>query len=578
MRGMLRTVTSGATGLWLPSVIAGALPAVFLLPFVNKAFSVDDILFVLGGRHILSHPLDFWGYKLLWGCNYVASHEINFNPPGAAYWAAAAIGLFGEREWTLHLWFLLPSVAASLGLYRVARRWTARPGIAAALMVVSPVFLLCGSTVMCDTLMVACYVWAIVLWVDGLDRRSWTRLAAAGVLMAAAALSKYFGATAIPLLLAYTITRRTTWWRAYATFLIPAAILGGYEWGTAHLYGHGLIAFASEYSANFKAPAEWLQNSRLSDKLVIGLGFAGGCFLPALLTAPLLWRARIWAPALGAGAGLVAWLLHVNTTCRAFVFAQDGMHVLTATQWVLYVTGGLLIALLLVNDLVRRRDSVSILLALWIGGTFVFVTAVYWTVNGRTLLPIAPAAALLIARRLDYLPRPPRRGFMGAVLALSAALSVVVLQGEAAWTGAARSAVAALDSELRAAAITPSYQGQWGLPYYAERAGWPPFDMDRVFGYAPNERIVTARNNIGCPELPRMVADTLTREFPVPAVVSTMHRDVGAGFHTHFWGPLPYVFGPVPREIYDVLMLMQVQVIPITLPSTPVPAAPPQEK
>jgi len=565
---------------WLPGWMAAALPIVFLLPFLNKAFSVDDILFILGGRQILSHPLDFWGYKLLWGCNYVASHEINFNPPGAAYWAAPAIGLFGEREWILHLWFLLPSIAASVGLYRLARRWTAQPVLAAAIMVMSPVFLLCGSTVMCDTLMVACYVWAVELWADGLERRRWMWLCGSGLLMAGAAFSKYFGATVIPLLLAYTIVRRCTWWPAYAALLLPAGLLGAYEWGTAQLYGHGLIAFAAEYSANFNAPPEWLQSSRIADKLVIGLGFAGGCFLPALLMAPLLWRARVWLPVVALGAGLAAWLLHANAACRATVFAPDGavtrLHPLTAAQWVLFVAGGLLILILLIDDLVRRHDSVSVLLALWIAGTFVFVTILYWTVNGRTLLPVAPAAALLIVRRLEVVPRPPRREMVAAAMAVSAALSLVVLQGETAWTGTARTAVAAIDGEMRAGGLTPSYQGQWGLPYYAERAGWPPFDLDRVLGYGADERVITARNNILCPELPRIVRDAQTFEFPVRAVVSTMHKAVGAGFHTHFWGPLPYVFGPAPSEAYDVLTL--VQLINIMPQSMPAPAVPPQGK
>ena len=37
--------------------------------------------------------------------------------------------------------------------------------------------------------------------------------------------------------------------------------------------------------------------------------------------------------------------------------------------------------------------------------------------------------------------------------------------------------------------------------------------------------------------------------------VTTMHREAGAGFYTHFSGPLPYTFGRVPGETYWVYEL-----------------------
>jgi len=34
-----------------------------------------------------------------------------------------------------------------------------------------------------------------------------------------------------------------------------------------------------------------------------------------------------------------------------------------------------------------------------------------------------------------------------------------------------------------------------------------------------------------------------------------MSRPPGAGFHAHVFGPLPFAFGPVPPERYQILQL-----------------------
>ena len=56
---------------------------------------------------------------------------------------------------------------------------------------------------MCDVLMLAFWVWAVVFWVEGMERDDFWRLPAAGLLIALAALTKYFGACLIPLLAVY---------------------------------------------------------------------------------------------------------------------------------------------------------------------------------------------------------------------------------------------------------------------------------------------------------------------------------------------------------------------------------------
>ena len=69
----------------------------------------------------------------------------------------------------------------------------------------TPVFMLSGATVMCDTMMLAMYVWAVFFWVKGIRRGSYGNLLCASLLVGLCSLTKYYGMSLIPLLLLYTL-------------------------------------------------------------------------------------------------------------------------------------------------------------------------------------------------------------------------------------------------------------------------------------------------------------------------------------------------------------------------------------
>ena len=61
---------------------------------------------------------------------------------------------------------------------------------------------------MADVPLLACWVWAVVLWMRGIEEGRRRCLVAAAVLVALAALTKYYGVALIPLLAAWTLRRR----------------------------------------------------------------------------------------------------------------------------------------------------------------------------------------------------------------------------------------------------------------------------------------------------------------------------------------------------------------------------------
>ena len=75
--------------------------------------------------------------------------------------------------------------------------------------------------------------------------------------------------------------------------------------------------------------------------------------------------------------------------------------VLVGGQLALFIAGGLFTVALAVTDYWKSRSPDSLLLGLWVFGTFVFASLLNWTVNARSVLPLIPAAGILIVRRLE---------------------------------------------------------------------------------------------------------------------------------------------------------------------------------
>ena len=55
--------------------------ALFLLPFSNKAFHIDDPLFLWTAKHILSDPFHFYDFQVNWYTRIMPMHEVMQNPP-----------------------------------------------------------------------------------------------------------------------------------------------------------------------------------------------------------------------------------------------------------------------------------------------------------------------------------------------------------------------------------------------------------------------------------------------------------------------------------------------------------------
>lgn len=550
---------------WGELALVCGVTVLALVPFLDKAFNVDDTLFLLAARQIQEHPTDFYGCRVNWYGTDQRLFEVSKNPPLASYLLAASASMFGWGEIALHLCFLLPALAATTGIYYLARRFCSRPVEASLLALATPAFLVPATSVMCDVLMMAFWCWAIELWYRGLDGRHWLNFAISSVCVAAAALSKYFALSLFPLLFLITAAqRRKNDWRVL--WLVPAAILlGFYEWYTSRIYGSGLLGSAMQFAhgvqRSFPSWTEYFLNVLI---------YPGGCLVTVLCLAPLTWTRWEWLTVAAATTVVALTAMRIGKLGNLVIRSHEGLEWLPLAHVVVFAAAGISMLILSVADLYRRRDFTSLFLSSWLAGTWFFAVYLNWTLNGRSLLPLAPVLGILVVRQIDY-------------RALQTTTSGVVtprIMGSAAWTAAGLVAALALSmwvasGDQAQAAVqrdaadriiikrilnSPDrlfFTGHWGFQHYLEGQGAKAWDQ-HYDELRPADWIaisIPASATAADEQANRSLMARSDRLYTVKMTPDTLVTTASPYWIAHFYAsaPLPFILSQPPEEQYLIL-------------------------
>ncbi len=537
-----------------------ALTLLSLLPFLGRAFHIDDPLFLWAGQQIQEHLLDPYGFQVVWDNYAQPMSEITKNPPLACYYAALVGSIAGWSEPAMHLGFLVPALALVLGTYRLATNFTHSPLLAATFTLFTPGVMVSAAGVMCDTMMLSLWIWAAIFWIEGLGRNKQLYLATSSLLVGAAGLTKYYGFCLVPLLFFYSIARkrRGRLWAPY--LLIPIALLFGYQLWTSIKYGHAMFSQALEFSHS-----EQGINGRASlfTSAIVGASFTGGCTLSTLFLSPFLWgwrklSAGLLLAALCSTAFALGW---ISLGHNAIVVRESFQNswISSAVQLTLAVATGIAVAALGLSEFRSWRQSNSLFLGLWAIGTFIFASFVNWSVNARSIMPLIPAIGILIAQRFDKLGlnRSPRlQRNIALVLVLSGAVSLWVTKADSDWANSVRQAAAIIQEQTKNQGGSVWFEGHWGFQYYMQLSGARPMDFLKSQTKAGDSLIVPESNAVSYPlPSPQFVASSALLELKLQQPLFTMRWRRGASFYSSFFGFLPFVFGPPATEQYYVLRL-----------------------
>ena len=150
--------------------------------------------------------------------------------------------------------------------------------LAALATLFTPVFLVSSLTVMCDVILLAFWVWAVVFWVEGTEQKNLWKLFVAGLADRSGGNHQILWRVSDPLRAAHSLINRRRVGQWAQCLLIPLAVLCAYQYLTQAAYGGSLLYRAMDYAAFPR------------------------CFLPFSKSATVWWR---WLLPVDAGRGRI---------------------------------------------------------------------------------------------------------------------------------------------------------------------------------------------------------------------------------------------------------------------------------
>jgi hypothetical protein len=444
-----------------------------------------------------------------------------------------------------------------MGTYSLAKSLCDRPLLATLMSISTPVFLLSGTTVMCDILMLSFWVSAVNLWRKGIKLNSIACLASASLCITACGLTKYYGISLIPLLFAYALAEKRKLGSWVFHLLIPVLLLAGYQLMTHALYGRDHIVAAASFALSFNNSG----NIPFITKSVTGLAFIGGCLFTSLCYAPILWRkALLVIVCLIISLGITL-LLNFDFFGRYPIATSDGINWLFVVQVPVFILSGLCFVVLACNEFWRKRDADSLLIVLWIFGTIIFAMFVNWTVNGRSILPVVPVTGVLIVRALERRStrlKSLKQWQLYGPLVPAFIVALLVTWSDCKLANSSRDATYSITKDFSATLDKLWFQGHWGFQYYMQLAGSKAVDFESPH-LSKGDFVVIPSNNAGLKVLHKHMA-TLIREYEFgKACLLTMNETAGAGFYTDLSGglPLPFAIGHTTGNRFYVFQLIR---------------------
>jgi 4-amino-4-deoxy-L-arabinose transferase-like glycosyltransferase len=414
--------------------LLAALLFVLLLraPFLDQAVQGDDVNYLAAAQHAQIDPLHPNHVRYVFQ-GVMVDMRGHPHPPLNGWILAALLAMVGDiREVPFHAAYILFSLIAAASMYSLARRFSPEPLLATLLLVLTPAFVINGTSLESDLPFLAFWLWAVAAFVKAAHQGSQAWLALSVIGMSLAAMTAFQAIVLMPILGLYLWKERRGWKAGWVALFAVPAVLAGYQLFELITRGAMPATILSGYmqSYGFQRIVNKLKNA---GALTVHLGWI---VFPVLAVAAFRMNRR-WL-ALPAVAALVGAL-----------FLDP--HPLF---WISFGTG----VLVLVWCALHSRDF----LAAWVLIFFAAAVVIFFAGSARYLLPLAAPVALLTSRALK------RRWLIGGVAAQALLSLSLAASNYEHWDGYRRFVVNHERSWENKRVWT---NGEWGLRFYAESAG-----------------------------------------------------------------------------------------------------------
>lgn len=526
--------------------------AIVYFPFADKAFNVDDTLFLKAAEQILVAPFDFYGGELNWYGSPESQHTVIKNPPLVSYLIAIVSSVFGFSEVVLHSFFFLPLALSAIGIYQLGRQYDTNPVFTTILAIFTPVFLVHGTNLMSDSTMLNFWIWGLVFWNIGLRTNFSKWFVLAGISVTLGILTKYTCVLLLPLMVFSGVWKYKKPGLWLLAVFIPVVAMIGFEVYTQTLYGKGLFREAFVY-ANDRAPKDVVD---YFDNTLIGLSFLGGCFPVALFLMPVIGGRVLNLGVLISAVACLA-LVFYRGGVGSHLFSSDGVNnAALIIQFCTFSLVGICVVMACAKEVSKGLNHDSIFLLLWFFGIFVFGCYLNWAINARSFILLVPVVGILLSRRLGEWNI--KRGSLKnttvyATIGVAGLISVATVYADYAWANTARTAAREITLKYGEQGRI-FFQGHWGFQFYMEKLGARPLNY-----LGPNIRlgdyIVVPINNTNLAKLDSRFNPVEIMTFSPKSFIATMSPARSAGFYASVWGAVPYSFEKPREELYYIYMI-----------------------
>ncbi len=539
-----------------PQFLIGTFTTILLLPFVDKAFHMDDPMFIWAAQNILTNPLDFYSGYVNWHGTAQAMYDVNKNPPLVSYYIALIAYFFGWFEIPVHAGFILLAIGAVIGIYNLSKLYTSNAIVTAFIGLSMPVFLISSTNIMSDTLMTCLYIWAVYFWVNGVKFKNKRHLIISSLTITLAALTKYFAISLIPLLIFYTLLIERKITKDILFFAIPIVLLYFYNEMTGVFYGVKLISSAVVYSGEIE---KIVSRPSLFYQILTSLTYLGGCFLTYIFFIIKINELKKYAYIFLFIFSL-SLLLYLNQSVFSHViFKEERYDFFLILHYVLYFILGLYLLYIIISETMHNRSIEYLMLLIWFFGGLVFVVFFNWTISGRNFLPILAPVSIFVASRMQFFNSNKNNNealFFSIRMVLSLALSLLVVLSDYNLANAQREVSKIFKERFNSIDRNVWFQGHWGLQYYLERNGSFPIDLNHN-EFKENDIAIIPLNNTNVYLFPKdsffYKVDTIDFNFIGP--FTTMSSMAMTGFYWGNYGPLPFSFTRNPMEQYLIYIV-----------------------
>ncbi len=605
-----RLTTAGMTSNKKSLLLLTFLTLLITLPFVNRAYFVDDFYFVTIAKGILEHPTRPYDFRSDdAGLNTLGwergQQPRMVNPLLFHYFLAAVIKVWGEEVWKLRTASLIFSLISVWSVYFVGKRFVRNAFAAASLLAVTPAFWVSSYSLLIDSALLAFFLAALVCFIEGHERKNKKLLILSGLLIGATLLTKYTGVLIVPVVMLWHYFHKKTYSFNRTLLALAVGLVIFLLWGVWGIFTYGQMHFTATLSRGFhpttffglaalglflsavffgwKEPkriganipawvcglasltlctlylgksqslAEWLQVFYI-DKAISVASFLGGTTVFLFAAPVFLGKKSLRA--------LGLWVLFVALLFLAFSSRFGGFNPLQSAMLAFFIGASVAFGGRVLLGSSPRSASSQLFLLLWVGmGVLELILVMPWTA-ARYLLIVLPPVCWLFQK---WLEEAGQMRFFRWIWGMTVVMGMAIAYADYAQANVIHRFSQVLETQqaqFQSLAARPPKHWYYladtfdGTQPYVLRQGW-----ESVFPFQEFEkgslllRSRYRRSSWWNLPQPERFPPIVVWEYPHWLPLRVMDIPASAGFYASCWGSLPYAITRHPLERFELSLV-----------------------